>query len=435
MDEAINANLVSGDIIVSFNIPGLPEPVQVPFSEFDSFHKDQLIGVIILGVTIGACSLLLILLLGMLYKSREKYWKSLLFMLNVCILAATILRSGCFLDYYLSDLASISYTFTGVYNGTSFASSDAANVFKTIMFALIETSLTFQVYVMFQGTTWKNWGHAVTALSGLLSVASVAFQIYTTILSHNNFNATISGTGTLTSGVWMDLPTLLFAASINFMTILLLFKLGMAIRQRRYLGLKQFDGFHILFIMFTQTLFIPSILLVIHYFYQAMSGPFIINMALFLVVAFLPLSSLWAQTANTTKKIESSPSMSFITRRKSEDESPSAANDEDRLRKFTTTLDLSGNKNNTTNNNNNSNNINNNMSNINYPSTGSGEDDKSFIFEMEPSRERAAIEEIDLGARIDTGLPRDLEKFLVDGFDDSDDGEGMIAREVTMLKK
>ena len=44
------------------------------------------------------------------------------------------------------------------------------------------------------------------------------------------------------------------------MTILLIGKLIIAIRTRRYLGLKQFDSFHILLIGFSQTLIIPSII-------------------------------------------------------------------------------------------------------------------------------------------------------------------------------
>ncbi len=53
------------------------------------------------------------------------------------------------------------------------------------------------------------------------------------------------------------------ASSINFMTLLLIYKLAHAIKSRRFLGLKQFDSFHILLIMSSQSLIIPSILYIL----------------------------------------------------------------------------------------------------------------------------------------------------------------------------
>lgn len=99
------------------------------------------------------------------------------------------------------------------------------------------------------------------------------------------------------------------------MTILLIGKLIIAIRTRRYLGLKQFDSFHILLIGFSQTLIIPSIILVVHYFYLSQNKDSLLQqISLLLIILMLPLSSLWAQTANNTHNINSSPSLSFISR-------------------------------------------------------------------------------------------------------------------------
>ena len=98
------------------------------------------------------------------------------------------------------------------------------------------------------------------------------------------------------------------------MTILLIGKLIIAIRTRRYLGLKQFDSFHILLIGFSQTLIIPSIILVVHYFYLSQNKDSLLQqISLLLIILMLPLSS-YGSTANNTHNINSSPSLSFISR-------------------------------------------------------------------------------------------------------------------------
>ena len=178
-----------------------------------------------------------------------------------------------------------------------------------------------------------------------LGLIVVAFQINLTILSHIRFSRAIStnrseeesssssslssssssdSVGYVINSIWMDLPTILFSISINIMTILLIGKLIFAIRTRRYLGLKQFDSFHILLIGFSQTLIIPSIILVVHYFYLSQNKDSLLQqISLLLIILMLPLSSLWAQTANNTHNINSSPSLSFISRHHLSDSSRS----------------------------------------------------------------------------------------------------------------
>ncbi|KAF6066721.1 Fungal pheromone mating factor STE2 GPCR family protein [Candida albicans] len=271
-----------GDIIISYSIPGLDQPIQIPFHSLDSFQTDQAKIALVMGITIG------------------------------------------------SPLNSLSFVFTGWYDGSSFISSDVTNGFKCILYALVEISLGFQVYVMFKTSNLKIWGIMASLLSIGLGLIVVAFQINLTILSHIRFSRAIStnrseeesssslssdSVGYVINSIWMDLPTILFSISINIMTILLIGKLIIAIRTRRYLGLKQFDSFHILLIGFSQTLIIPSIILVVHYFYLSQNKDSLLQqISLLLIILMLPLSSLWAQTANNTHNINSSPSLSFISR-------------------------------------------------------------------------------------------------------------------------
>ena len=387
----INSTFISdkpGDIIISYSIPGLDQPIQIPFHSLDSFQTDQAKIALVMGITIGSCSMTLIFLISIMYKTNKltnlklklklKYilqwinqkiftkkrndnkqqqqqqqqiesssynnttttlwgYKLFLFYLNSLILLIGIIRSGCYLNYNLGPLNSLSFVFTGWYDGSSFISSDVTNGFKCILYALVEISLGFQVYVMFKTSNLKIWGIMASLLSIGLGLIVVAFQINLTILSHIRFSRAIStnrseeessslssssssslssdSIGYVINSIWMDLPTILFSISINIMTILLIGKLIIAIRTRRYLGLKQFDSFHILLIGFSQTLIIPSIILVVHYFYLSQNKDSLLQqISLLLIILMLPLSSLWAQTANNTHNINSSPSLSFISR-------------------------------------------------------------------------------------------------------------------------
>ncbi|KAI5962355.1 STE2 [Candida pseudojiufengensis] len=403
MDQEIS-QINSGAISITYTIPGVPNVQTVPFGELDKYHQAQMNNGIVLGVTIGASSMLLIVLLGILYKKFKTLKTSLLFNLNIGILLMIIFRSGCYINYLLNNLASISFNFTGVYNGESFASSDAANGFKVLLITLIQASLIYQIYVMFKNPTFKNWGILASILAGSLALASIATQIYSTIRSHLNFVAGTSGSPIRIDGILMDLPTILFSVSINIISILLTIKLGLAIKTRRYLGLKQFDSFHILFIMSTQTMVIPSIILFVHYFNYKHANTTLINVSLLLIVISLPLSSLWAQTANDVRKISSSPSMSFISRSSSnysnnQDTLGSASS---RISKFNTIASSSS----TT------------------PVTLKGGMDDADSFDLNRNSDSNP-----LGSTVNTGLPRDLEKYLNEDID-----EGIIAREITILK-
>ncbi|KAG7660379.1 uncharacterized protein J8A68_006113 [[Candida] subhashii] len=317
----MESDLISnaGDIILSFSFPGSEELYGLPFFALDDYQADQLAKQVVSAVSIGACSVLFIFLIGISYNSKKtQVFRSVLFYTNASILLIQTIRSGLYINYLQGGLSTPSFYFTGIYDGSSYAISDASNSFKVILVALIQLSLTFQVYVMFQRPGKNFWGIAATTFIGLFSVVVVAFNINATVLSHNRFAAFIRQESVEVANVWNDLPTLLFSININLMSVLLVCKLAMAIKTRRYLGLKQFDGFHILFIMSTQTLFIPSIVLFIHYFVDNSGDSELVQISFLLVVLSLPLSSVWAQTQHNAEKVSQIPSLSFLTREASE---------------------------------------------------------------------------------------------------------------------
>jgi len=394
----IVSKLSSSDVIVTVTIPNEEDGTyEVPFYAIDNYHYSRMENAVVLGATIGACSMLLIMLIGILFKNFQRLRKSLLFNINFAILLMLILRSACYINYLMNNLSSISFFFTGIFDDESFMSSDAANAFKVILVALIEVSLTYQIYVMFKTPMLKSWGIFASVLAGVLGLATLATQIYTTVMSHVNFVNGTTGSPLQVTSAWMDMPTILFSVSINVLSMFLVCKLGLAIRTRRYLGLKQFDAFHILFIMSTQTMIIPSIILFVHYFDQNDSQTTLVNISLLLVVISLPLSSLWAQTANNVRRIDTSPSMSFISREASNRSGNETLHSGATISKYNT-------------------------SNTVNTTPGTSKDDSLFILDRSIPEQRI----------VDTGLPKDLEKFINNDFYE-DDG-GMIAREVTMLK-
>ncbi|KAI5969604.1 STE2 [Candida margitis] len=395
MDQ-VATRLNSGDVIITITIPGEEDGTyEVPFYVLDEYHLSRMENAIILGVTIGACSILLVMLVGILFKNFQKLKKSLLFNLNFVILLMLILRSACYINYLMNNLSSISFFFTGIFAGESFMSSDAANAFKVILVTLIEMSLTYQTYVMFKIPTLKIWGLGASFLAGVLGLATIATQIYTTVMSHVNFINGTTGSAPQTTSAWMDMPTILFSVSVNVVSLLLICKLGLAIRTRRYLGLRQFDTFHILLIMSTQTMIIPSIILFVHYFDKSDSSTTLVNVSLLLVVISLPLSSLWAQTANNIRRIDTSPSISFLTKETSNGNE--TLHSGVKVSKYNTSTSV-------------------------HTLSGTLKDDSSYILDRSAPEPKL----------VDTGLPKDLEKFLNNDFNEGDDG--MIAREVTTLK-
>ncbi|EGW33993.1 uncharacterized protein SPAPADRAFT_133541 [Spathaspora passalidarum NRRL Y-27907] len=305
----------SGDILLTYAFPNIDDIQVFPFKVLDDYQRRVLESSIVFGVSIGACSVILLLLFVVSYNNRKKkLFKSFLFNLNAAILLVYIIQSGLNLNYLMSRLSSPSFFITGAYYGESFAMTDTANAFRVILVGLVQISLTYQVYIIFKGHRLNIWSVSATLFSTLFSITVVAFTINSVVLAHRKNSAFTHGQERNFVSLWNDLPVWLFSININIMSVLLILKLGMAIRTRRYLGLKQFDGLHILVIMSTQTLIIPSIILFVHYFGISNVGSMLVKVSMLLIVLTLPLTSLWAQTQNNTENINSSPSMSFIRR-------------------------------------------------------------------------------------------------------------------------
>ncbi|KAK6456390.1 fungal pheromone mating factor STE2 GPCR-domain-containing protein [Scheffersomyces xylosifermentans] len=302
------------NINVTFSLPESEETYSLPFGEIDNYFHSALQKSIILGVTVGSCAALLLVLLIVNLKRR----KSPVFYVNSAILLLMVIKSVLHLVYFLGPLSSITFNFTGIIEENTTANiSNTTNALLTIIVGLIEASITYQVFIIFQSPEVKKLGIVLTVLSGLMGTTVVGFYINSNIQTARLYESIFKSKPVpeyVTQSWVSDVPIILFSTSINITSFILVLKLALAIKTRRYLGLKQFDSFHVLLIMSTQTLLAPSILILIHYRYGSSSSAQLILISYLLVVLSLPLSSVWATTANNSAQLPSSATLSFINR-------------------------------------------------------------------------------------------------------------------------
>lgn len=300
------------DIVVSYVIPGYDD-VQVQFRDLDAYMAQTLRLAIVPSVGLGA-SVILFLLLWVLIKKK----RTPAYCLNMTSLALLAGRHVLELCYLTSSLSSLSTAFTGVIVPGSTSAlhvTIAANVLHLLLVGVIEASLCFQLYVVLSTirTDWTRW--AFSGAVATLGLTVVGFYLYLTI-DISRFYVQVFSTGYATArhkSALTNLPFILFLVSINVISFTLVAKLVVALRVRRYLGLRQFDGMHILTLMLTQTMIVPSILVLITYHDPGMAETALFNISLILIVLSLPFTSMWAAAANNTT-IPSSSSLSIISK-------------------------------------------------------------------------------------------------------------------------
>ena len=198
MDTSINT-LNPANIIVNYTLPNDPRVISVPFGAFDEYVNQSMQKAIIHGVSIGSCTIMLLIIL--IFNVKRK--KSPAFYLNSVTLTAMIIRSALNLAYLLGPLAGLSFTFSGLVTPeTNFSVSEATNAFQVIVVALIEASMTFQVFVVFQSPEVKKLGIALTSISAFTGAAAVGFTINSTIQQSRIYHSVVNGTPTPTVATW-----------------------------------------------------------------------------------------------------------------------------------------------------------------------------------------------------------------------------------------
>lgn len=266
----------------------------ITFEALQVIVNKKITQAIVFGTRIGAAGISIIIL-WMISKNR----KTPIFLINQVSLFLILLHSSLYLAYLMRNFGSIAFALTWFPQLVSqndlriYAATDIAQV---LLVASVEISLIFQIRVIFKSDNFKRLGPLFIALSIATGAATIGMWLYTAVKS---IIAVYKNPLNEAANVALNVSIILLASSVNFMTLLLVIKLIIAIKSRRFLGLKQFNTFHILLIMSTQTLIIPSVLFVLSYALDDAQGTqTLTSVAILLVVLSLPLSSMWATSAN-----------------------------------------------------------------------------------------------------------------------------------------
>lgn len=298
--------MLSADITLEYTLPLMSEPISLEFGQLDHYSNETLVRAVVHGISIGLCTILATVLLIVPTARR----KSPVFVLNMLLLVLLAVRLALNLGYLAGALNLLSFAFTGIVSGEqirAFPLVVATGALQVLLIALVELSMVYQVYtvVLAQGT--KRVGHIVSGVAAVLAAVLVGFYIGAVACDTNTSRAVLGESRTQTqSPAWLkNVPNILFCVLVNYFNLVLVVKLALAIRTRRYLGLKQFDAFHVLVVMCVQSMVVPSVLAIVNYSTNYFKNPAVSFAHVLLIVLSLPVSSIWAAAANDSQRIPS----------------------------------------------------------------------------------------------------------------------------------
>ncbi|OMP87818.1 Pheromone alpha factor receptor [Diplodia seriata] len=241
------------------------------------------------GSQIGA-SIIMVILLLVLTKHDKR--RSPIFILNILALLMSVVRAITNATFYTSGFYNF-YTYFAQdpsrLSAADYAHSITAAITTLLLLVCIELSLILQASVVC-ATLSRPWHITITISSALVALTAIGCRIALTVWN-------IQFILRPATADMPDLPRLANITStfsICFFSLIFCAKLGLAIRNRRSLGLKQFGPMQIVFIMAAQTLIIPGACSILQFFTDDEIGA----VSPTVVAIFLPLSSVWA-SANT----------------------------------------------------------------------------------------------------------------------------------------
>lgn len=299
---------------MSAEIPSIllePSNVQVAATAFDTIQHNLLKGAIVQAVSIGAAASILIIMMLQSKKKGVMHW------LHVITLIIVLIRAGLYLGYLWTPLASMSFIVGGILTSDpmpGFRLTVATNVFQILLVTIIQVSFAYQTYSMFRHPQYKTFGYLLTSFNICFGLVIIIFQTYAVAKNANMLYQGLFKAVEVEISDWVvNLPVILMSVSINIMSLILMVKLGRAIKRRRFLGIKQFSNLHILLIGSCQTFFIPTILVIVEYSKaDKLTNSILYTISLLLVVLTMPIVTMWAKMTNTQPKLETS-SLLFYT--------------------------------------------------------------------------------------------------------------------------
>lgn len=285
------------------------EPLSVTFGAMDSYVRTTIQYAIVEGAAISAG-----ILLSAFSWILITHKKTPLFILNQISLLWMVIRAGLYIVYLMGSLSSLGFRFTGVAwePWHDFRVSVAGNVAQVLLITSVEASLVVQIYVVFKDSQLFKYGTLLIGSVACLTLANVALYIHSTVVLAQQFAGSLNYKEYSYVSSWVtSVPRIMFSALIIVASVCLIMKLFIAIRIRRCLGLKQFDSFHIVVIMSTQVMVVPCALAIANFAKNSLL--LLLEVSTLLAVSNLPMTSLWASSANTLLQPTSCAS-SILTR-------------------------------------------------------------------------------------------------------------------------
>ena len=270
----------------------------IPLHYLDDLQYEKMLLASLFSVRIATSFVVIIWYFVAVNKAKRSKF---LYIVNQVSLLIVFIQSILSLIYVFSNFSKMSTILTGDYTGITKRDinvSCVASVFQFLFIACIELALFIQATVVFQKSVrWLKF--SVSLIQG--SVALTTTALYMAIIVQSIYATLNPYAGNLIKGrfgyLLASLGKIFFSISVTSCMCIFVGKLVFAIHQRRTLGIKQFDGLQILVIMSTQSMIIPTIIVLMSFLRRNAGSVY--TMATLLVALSLPLSSLWAEAKTT----------------------------------------------------------------------------------------------------------------------------------------
>jgi pheromone alpha factor receptor len=231
-------------------------PFNVTMDQITGFLNDRTVWGINIGAGIGA-SFLMLAAVALLTRADKR--NSPVFVLNILALLINSIRGVLHALYVAGPFQNLYAVLTS--DWTNIRSSDKAisiadATLGLLVLIVIEASLLMQVYVVLATTSrvQRFWVMAVCAAVALVAI-SVEFAV---VVINCGFIMSLRPQTSFSFVRLVMADYIMGTVSVGFFCLVFLYKLGVAVLQRRRLGLKRFGPMQIIFIMAWQTMLIPS---------------------------------------------------------------------------------------------------------------------------------------------------------------------------------
>ncbi|KAL6238289.1 hypothetical protein BDW75DRAFT_33615 [Aspergillus navahoensis] len=264
-------------------------PFVITVDYLDGFLQYSIRACINYAAQLGA-SVLLFVILVLLTRAEKR--ASYVFWLNSLALLLNFARLLCDVLFFTGNFVRIYTLISGDESrvtASDLATSIVGAISTALLLTIVEISLVLQVQVVCSNLR-RIYRNAVLCLSAAFATVTIAIRYWLMVV---NIRAILEHSDPTIYNWLESAATVVLTVSICYFCATFVTKLGFAIRLRRKLGLTEFGPMKVVFIMGCQTLVVPAIVSITHYFSDV---PELQSNVLTLVVLSLPLSSIWAGT-------------------------------------------------------------------------------------------------------------------------------------------